>query len=340
MDDETVKKADKKPKSSSSTAVKPGRRHDPSRAGLRTPLGYPLALSEIPLFEPLSQRHLRRVAELAVARRYKDEVVVREGDPGDGFYVVLDGRARLEAPGQPVQRLFPGSSFGELALLDDAPRAATVAAEGELLVAYIPRSDFLRLVDKEPGMDFALISALVRMIREMQKRAEPGAVLAGYYALDEARARDASRVAGVSSPGWLSAMNHAPLFSELQGRQLGKAMKLADFRRYGTGSVLVRTGAPGDAFHVILDGRARVETPEGHERILQPGDSFGELALIDNASRAATVTAIDDVTTLRLKRAAFVKLVKAEPAIAKGVLRGLVRTVRDIEAVAPGAGHD
>jgi CRP-like cAMP-binding protein len=130
-------------------------------------------------------------------------------------------------------------------------------------------------------------------------------------------------------------INQVRLFRELDDRQLGRVMKLAALRRYEADAILVRVGAPGDAFHIVLDGRARVETPEGRERVLEPGDSFGELALIDDAPRAATVTAIDDVTTARLGRSAFLKLVRGEPAIATGVLRGLVRTVRDIELEKP-----
>jgi CRP-like cAMP-binding protein len=331
--DEIEKKADGRADSGASSRVQAGRRKAQSRAGLSEPLAYPLTLSEVPLFRTLNRRHLHKIALLATGRRFVDEAVVRQGDPADALYVIIDGTARVEAPGGHVEDLFPGAAFGELALLDGAPRAATVVAVGELLTARIDRKDFLRLIDEEPGMDLALINGVVDIIRDMQRGLVPTAPsLAGYYALDAARA-DASKVAGVSSPGWLSALNKMPLFGELSGRQLDRVVKLATLRRYGTGSVLVRTGSPGDSFHIILDGRAQVATPEGHERVLQPGDSFGELALIDNVPRAATVTAIDDVTTARLPRTAFLKLLRDEPKIAAAVLRGLVRTVRDIEGM-------
>jgi hypothetical protein len=216
-----------------------------------------------------------------------------------------------------------------------------VVAVGELLAACIERSDFLRLLDEEPGMDLGLIRGLVAMIREMQKGLVPTEPsLAGFWALDGMRAADSSRAAGAISPGWSVMINQVRLFRELDDRQLGRVMKLAALRRYEAGAVLVRVASPGDAFQIILEGRARVETPEGRERVLEPGDSFGELALIDDAPVAATVTAIDDVTTARLGRSAFLKLVRSEPAIATGVLRGLVRTIRGIELEKPGPRTD
>ncbi len=116
------------------------------------------------------------------------------------------------------------------------------------------------------------------MIRDMQKGLVPASPsLAGYYALDAARLSQTSKTAGVTSPGWLSAMNQVPLFSELDGRHLAKVMKLAVLRRYGAGSVLVRTAAPGDAFHIILDGRARVDTPRGTSGSSSPATGSASL---------------------------------------------------------------
>ena len=93
---------------------------------------------------------------------------------------------------------------------------------------------------------------------------------------------------------------------------------------------------PGDALHIILNGRARVRTPGGHTRALGTDDSFGELALIDGAPRAATVTAVSELTTARIARADFPELLKAEPDIAVGLLDGLVAIVRDLQsATAP-----
>jgi CRP-like cAMP-binding protein len=102
--------------------------------------------------------------------------------------------------------------------------------------------------------------------------------------------------------------------------------------RYEPGATIVVAGAPGDALHVILSGRARVRTPGGHTRALDANDCFGELALIDGAPRAATVTAVSVLTTARITRADFQKLLKAEPDMAIGLLDGVMPTVRDLQS--------
>ena len=295
------------------------------------PLEHLLALSEVPLFQSLNKRQLRRLARLVERRQYIDEVVVRAGARGDAFYAILTGRAVVQAPDGHVESLSAGDTFGELALLDGAPRAATVSADGALVVTRIGRADFQRLVVDEPGLDVALIRGVVAVIREMQIGLVPVDPSSAEFLLDAAPAA-AMELSGPASLGWLSALRQAPLFSGLKGRHLNKVVALATLRRYDAGTVIVKAGAPGDAFHVVLDGRARAETPEEQERILQLGESFGELALVDGAPRAATITALDDVTTARLARPAFLKLVGSEPAIAAGVLRGLVHIVRNIEA--------
>jgi len=68
-------------------------------------------------------------------------------------------------------------------------------------------------------------------------------------------------------------------------------------------------------------------TPDGHADVLEPGESFGELSLLDGAPRAATVSALDELETLRITRSDFLRLLNEEPTMAVGVLHGLVALV-------------
>lgn len=128
-----------------------------------------LVQTEIPLFGSLSKRHLRRVARLAELKRYLGSgPVVRAGDPGDSFYVIVDGSAEVRAADGSRQVLQPGDYFGELALLDGAPRSATVSSLGELTTARIGRTAFLRLVREEPDIAVGLLPGLIGIIRALQ----------------------------------------------------------------------------------------------------------------------------------------------------------------------------
>jgi CRP-like cAMP-binding protein len=117
----------------------------------------------------------------------------------------------------------------------------------------------------------------------------------------------------------------------LSQRHLKRVGRLAEMKRFSKGAQVVRAGARGDALYVILDGGAQVKTPSGHTRKLAAGDYFGELALLDGAPRAATVTATGVLTTARIGRTAFQKLLKEEPAIGVGLAHGLVAIVRDLQ---------
>jgi putative peptide zinc metalloprotease protein len=104
-------------------------------------------LAALPFFRGLEPQELDRIAPRLVTRRFvAGAVVVREGDAGDGYYIVRDGEAEVTAGGAVLRRLRRGDGFGELALLFGVPRTATVTAVTDLVLASLPRDDFARLV--------------------------------------------------------------------------------------------------------------------------------------------------------------------------------------------------
>jgi trk system potassium uptake protein len=122
-----------------------------------------------------------------------------------------------------------------------------------------------------------------------------------------------------------------PLFRTLTKRHLRRVARVAELVRHVGTVEFVRAGTPGDAFYVIVDGAAEYRATDGDTGTLRPGDYFGELALIDGAPRAATVTSLGELTTVRIGRGAFQKLLREEPAIAVGLLPGLVAIVRELQ---------
>jgi CRP-like cAMP-binding protein len=129
-------------------------------------------LAEVPLFGSLSRRHLKKVASLARTRRFAPGTsIVRKGDPGSAFFVLLDGEARVVAPTGRPRRLRAGDSFGEMALLDDSPRSADVVADGEVLAMTISRRGFVKLLRSEPTLARELLRTLAARLRAVEKSA-------------------------------------------------------------------------------------------------------------------------------------------------------------------------
>jgi CRP-like cAMP-binding protein len=97
------------------------------------------------------------------------KIVVNEGAAGTEFFVIIDGQARVERHGRQVAILGPGGFFGDLALLDRAPRNASVIADSDLEVAKLGQRAFDALLD-HPGFSKKLLAGLARRLREQDAR--------------------------------------------------------------------------------------------------------------------------------------------------------------------------
>ena len=130
-------------------------------------------LHELPLFAGVSQRHVRKIAALATEARFSAGArIVRQGDPGDAFFVILDGDATVaRARGLPSIPLGPGDSFGEMALLDGGERSATVVARSDVLCLRLGRTPFTKMLKREPDLALALLRELTRRLRVAELKA-------------------------------------------------------------------------------------------------------------------------------------------------------------------------
>ena len=128
------------------------------------------ALGGVPLFENLSGRQLKKVAELAeIARFMTNASIVKQGVVGDSFYVVLTGQAKVIANGRTIHRLLPGDHFGEISLLDGGERTASVVAETPITLLEITQKQFFNMLAKDPGITVALLAGIARAVRRMDR---------------------------------------------------------------------------------------------------------------------------------------------------------------------------
>jgi CRP-like cAMP-binding protein len=127
------------------------------------------ALGQAPLFASLPKRHLRSIARLTGVSEYdQGATVVREGDPGSRFHVLLDGRAKVVRRGRTVARLSPGDFFGEIGLLDPGPRTASVIAESPLWCLTLAGKDFMDILASEASLAIRVMRELAGRLRRCE----------------------------------------------------------------------------------------------------------------------------------------------------------------------------
>jgi ATP-binding cassette, subfamily B, bacterial len=130
-------------------------------------------LADMPVFEAIDRALLDIVAKAFVTEQFAAErVVIREGDEGDRFYVIARGRLEVcrDGVGEPPKRvavLSDGDHFGEMALLSNAPRNATVRTLTPATLLALPRGQFLNLVGRSPGVRARLEATFARRLQEL-----------------------------------------------------------------------------------------------------------------------------------------------------------------------------
>lgn len=232
------------------------------------------------LFKCLEDNQLQTVLTALVEKPIpaKDIKVITQGDAGDFFYIVEEGDFDIyinpagsvtsgpNGLGNKVTTIGPGGSFGELALMYNAPRAATVVSTSPKSVLWaLDRITFRRIL-----MDSAF---------------------------------DRRRM-------YESFLTEVPLLSTLKPYERAKVADALDTSKYPANTTIITEGDPGDAFYLLESGEAQAFKTgvSGPVKSYARGDFFGELALLNDAPRAASVVAKTEVKLARLDRDGFKRL--------------------------------
>ena len=212
-------------------------------------------------------------------------VIVREGDEADAFYVLAAGSARVVKQGDhgeevPLNVLHRGDSFGEMALLAETVRLATVRASSAVQALRLGKSVFAALTRSHP------------QVREAFQALANGRSLWNFFRVHSA-------------------------FSALSNEALGLLVSELERVDVPAGEIIVREGDPPGPMYVIEQGRVRVykhdDGAESHLEFLRTGDFFGERSLFRNEPRAASAEAVSDCTLLRFPPELFHRLLDEHP---------------------------
>ena len=232
------------------------------------------SIKKVDLFSFLNDEQREVLVKAMFKQTFKDgDVIIKQGDQPDNFYILDSGKCKVFKKNgdkeTQVAELSPGQYFGELALISGSTRAASVIANGDVSCWAIDQTTYLGLLKEGHNQKRQRYRTLLRNVPFLK-------VLQDYEILLVADA--------------LQPVNPAK------------------------GEVIVKQGDSGDEFYIILEGECIVSKKDEGEQEekevgrLRSGAYFGELALMQNAPRAATVTAGDSCKLVKLDRESFHRL--------------------------------
>lgn len=132
------------------------------------------ALKKVPLFAGLSDDDLVALTRNATEERYQPgQDIITQGDTTGPFFLILDGRCTVNIDGKPRRTVGAGQYFGEMSLIDEEPRSATVRAETAVRGIALPPWDFLALLEENWPIARKVMASLSRRLRGFDREATP-----------------------------------------------------------------------------------------------------------------------------------------------------------------------
>lgn len=235
-------------------------------------------LKRVPLFVTVTDEELDNIANHLKQERFPaGEDIIREGEIGDKFYILERGKATVwrldeDQVERKIDEKGPGQYFGEVALVSSAPRNATVRAETPVSTLTLDYSDFNQCVRQYINL--------------------------------------ASQVDENVKHSWL--LRGMPIFDELSSEKLDQLASWLKPESIKAGEMLFEEGDEGDKFYIVESGEVIISRVVDDQPVeisrREPGEYFGEIALLQNRPRTATVSASVDTQLLSLRAAQFQEL--------------------------------
>jgi CRP/FNR family transcriptional regulator, cyclic AMP receptor protein len=133
-------------------------------------------LKGVPLFAGVRDKELGRLAKAMRESRFNEgDAITTEGRSGVGFFLIEDGNATVSLRGEIVRTLGPGDHFGEIALIDEGPRSATVTATTDLRCRGLAAWEFKAFVQEHPEVAWPLLETMASRLRDAEERGAGGA---------------------------------------------------------------------------------------------------------------------------------------------------------------------
>lgn len=260
-------------------------------------------LRRVPLFVTVTDAELDNIANhLKLERFAAGDVIIQEGEVGDKFFILERGKATVwrqdeNQVEQKIDEKGPGQYFGEVALVSSAPRNATVRAETPVTTLTLDYSDFNMCVRQYINL--------------------------------------ASQVDENVKYSWL--LRGMPIFDELSSEKLDQLAASLQPEPLEAGAVLFNEGDQADKFYIVESGQVLISRFIDGELVeisrREPGEYFGEIALLQNRPRTATVTASIDTQLLSLEAGQFKELTSHFMQLGETISRTSSRRLTFVKAL-------
>ena len=127
-------------------------------------------LERVPIFADCSLKQLRSIADISKVVEVPERTILfRSGEPGEEFFILIDGTAHVTVSPQKRARIRPGEFFGEMSLLDGGPRSATVIADTGIRLLVVHRRDFITVLGEVPSLTQRMLVTLCQRVRAAEK---------------------------------------------------------------------------------------------------------------------------------------------------------------------------
>jgi CRP-like cAMP-binding protein len=128
-------------------------------------------VKQVPLFSDLDKRELQGLVSSMKERRFEEgNTIAVEGQTGVGFFIIEEGEATISVKGEELNTLGPGDYFGEVALIDDGARTATITAKSPLKCYGITSWEFRPLVEQNADLAWKMLQTMAKMLRASEQR--------------------------------------------------------------------------------------------------------------------------------------------------------------------------
>jgi CRP/FNR family transcriptional regulator, cyclic AMP receptor protein len=131
-------------------------------------------LRHVPLFAACKPTVLEEIGRLADEVDVPDDyTLIREGTFGDSFFLIVEGRVRIDRGGKTVRMMGPGEFLGEIALIDKGRTTATATTEGPARLFILGHQGFNSLLDQSPAIRLEIMTALANRVRQLEPQGSP-----------------------------------------------------------------------------------------------------------------------------------------------------------------------